>query len=183
MFGFRERATIALVGGSVIGVGLLELYEANIDKIPYAQRYMWNFRRYPIKLVDKKALGAETFLLRFALPNSWDYTGHQLTSSVKLFPYDLTVYRTEGRYYTPINHPEQRGIIEFVVKCYDPAFMGSFFRDMKVGGTMFMGRWMSEWKYKPQDIDHIYFMAAGNGITPALQLANAILPDPITRRS
>ena len=135
----------------------------------------------PLRFVERRQEpGTMVFIYRFALPNPWDYTGHDVISSVELDFRDHWLFSSR-RWYTPISHPEQRGFVEFAMKEHIPGCMSWQLKEMKPGDIVYMSRWLKEFHYSPNEFDEIGFIAANSGVTPALQMLNVALADNLDK--
>jgi NAD(P)H-flavin reductase len=150
------------------------------ERLPFAQR--WHFfpgsRKWTqITLIDRvKDHEDDTVeIFRFALPNSYDYAGYAPVMSVQLSTHNESSSEPAiRRWFTPISHPEERGVIEFAIKEADPGRFRTRIRDMRRGDVLFMGRWMKEFQYRPNEHDEIGIIASTGGVSVALQLLKYI---------
>ena len=175
VFGYALRVAFAssfAVLSYMVGRRLLCWSE---EATPLSKR---RFQRWvPATFIDRTQEGVtDMFVYRFALPNSFDYTGHDCFSSCAI---NLKNSRNPTRrFYTPINHPDQRGIIEFAIKHHNPGEMSNKLAACQPGEVVHVGNWISEMPYEPNEFDHLGFIAAGSGITPFLQLLTCALSNP-----
>lgn len=171
VFGYTMRVLAAGSVGAITYLTGKRLFLWTDEGKPLYERL---FQRWvPVTFVDRTQEGnSDVWVYRFALPNSFDYTGHPCFSSCKISCGQVK------RHYTPINNPAQRGIIEFAVKHYDPGEMSQHLRSFMPGETCHVGGWLKEMKYTANKYDHLGFIAGNSGITPFLQLLTCSLADP-----
>lgn len=149
------------------------------EEKPLAQRWWLFSRPVPVTLMDKKQVdGSNMYWYRFALPNSYDYAGYEPISSVQLRTGEVGGLSSLQRWYTPISHPEERGIIEFVIKDCDPGRMSARLRNLTVGDQVYLGRWMKEFRYRPDQHTHIGMICSTGGASVALQLLHYLDRQP-----
>ncbi|KDN36047.1 ferredoxin reductase-like protein [Tilletiaria anomala UBC 951] len=84
------------------------------------------------------------------------------------------------RAYTPLYAPRDAtssGKIDLLVKKYENGEMGKYIHSRLIGQPLEARGWLKTWDagWHPYEIDHIYFLVAGTGITPAYQLINSVL--------
>jgi ferredoxin-NADP reductase len=145
---------------------------------PLAQRWTLFSPPVPITLVEKnREEGSNMFLYRFALPNSYDYAGYEPVSSVRMMSGHVRELSSLSRWYTPISHPEERGYIEFAIKDCDPGRMSARLRYLEPGDVVYLGRWMREFKYKPNTLHELGVVCTTSGASVALQLMNVLDKD------
>ena len=146
------------------------------QRLPYAQRWYFLPGSRPwtqITLIDRyKDHNDDTVeIFRFALPHAHEYTGYSPVMSVQLSVHAEGPREPQvKRWFTPISHPEERGVIEFAIKEAEPGRFRSRLRDMRRGDVLFMGRWMKEFQYHPNEHDEVGVLATTGGVSVALQL-------------
>ncbi len=175
-FGYSLRvASVAALFAVSFLTGRRLLYWSEEDR-PLATR---RFQRWvPVTFIDRTREGdTDMFVYRFALPNAFDYTGHSCFSSVQINLFNK-IWEPTRRYYTPINHPEQRGIVEFGIKHHTPGEMTTVLKNFQPGATIYLGGWLKEFEYKANEYDEFGFIAAHSGVTPFLQLLTCALANP-----
>jgi ferredoxin-NADP reductase len=170
-FGFTARA--AFLAG-VTGVAVTGLYTAGVkfeERKPISKR--WFPRWTEITLLEKFPMepGTDVWIYRFALPNPYDTLGYEPISSVLVCtPRPSGWYKGKKRWFTPISHPDQRGVVEFAIKLKDPGYMSSYLRGLGLGSKMYLGAWVKEWSWKNNKAPVVEFLTAGIGVTTVLQL-------------
>lgn len=89
------------------------------------------------------------------------------------------------RPYTPISPPEAKGYFDLMVKTYPEGKMSQHFASLKPGDTLEVKGPISKLPYHPNMKQNIGMIAGGTGITPMLQVIDAILKnkDDITKVS
>lgn len=181
VLGFTARVSAVAAVGGFGGYALYGVTCRVQERKPLARRWCpwWT----KLTLVEKIQMepGSDMWLFRFSFPNTFDYAGYEPVSSVMIMSSQDQWWKRKRRWYTPISHPEQRGIIEFAIKLKDPGFMSCILRKLRVGQHVWCGRWMKEYRYKKNEHEEIDFIAGGAGVSPALQLLSVIAADPDDR--
>jgi NAD(P)H-flavin reductase len=176
ILGFAARC--ALFGASCVGFAVAA-YRVAVFALEEQPIYnQWVPRHREITFIEKIQEGeSDMWILRFALPNSYDYLGYKSVTSVEVLIDNHWLFPAR-RWYTPISHSEQRGIVEFAVKLHNPGELSSHFRNLEPGDKVLLGPWIKEWRYKPNQYREVGLVCANSGITPALQLLVNALDDP-----
>lgn len=140
---------------------------------PLAQRSRFLSPPTPITLLEKnREEGNDIVRYRFALPHSYDYAGYEPVSSVRVISGRVRELSSLSRWYTPISHPEERGFIEFAIKDCDPGRMSARLRYLQPGDTLYLGRWMKEFDFRPDSTPELGVICSTSGASVALQLMN-----------
>ncbi|KAI4344102.1 hypothetical protein L6164_011372 [Bauhinia variegata] len=82
------------------------------------------------------------------------------------------------RPYTPISDPESKGYFDLLIKVYPEGKMSQHFASLKPGDLIEVKGPIEKLKYTPNMKKHIGMIAGGTGITPMLQVIEAILKNP-----
>lgn len=82
------------------------------------------------------------------------------------------------RPYTPISDPEAKGYFDLMIKVYPEGKMSQHFAHLKTGDTLEFKGPIEKLTYSPNLKKHIGMVAGGTGITPMLQVIDAILKNP-----
>ncbi|GCB65319.1 NADH-cytochrome b5 reductase 3-like [Scyliorhinus torazame] len=156
--------------------------------------------KYPLRLIDKEIVSHDTRRFRFALPSVDHVLGLPVGKHVYLSA------RIDGnlvvRPYTPVSSDDTKGYVDLVVKIYfkgvHPKFpeggkMSQYLEDLKVGDTIHFrgpsglltyngkGKFaIQPDKKSPPETKYakkLGMIAGGSGITPMLQLINAVMKD------
>ncbi|KAM7268913.1 hypothetical protein ACFE04_011079 [Oxalis oulophora] len=87
------------------------------------------------------------------------------------------------RPYTPISDPDSKGHFDLLIKVYPEGKMSQHFASLKPGDVLEVKGPIEKLRYSPNMKKHIGMIAGGSGITPMLQVIEAILknPDDITQ--
>ncbi|XP_022938224.1 NADH-cytochrome b5 reductase-like protein [Cucurbita moschata] len=90
-----------------------------------------------------------------------------------------------ARSYTPISDPEAKGYFDLLIKIYPQGKMTQHFAKLKPGDKLEVKGPIRKLKYSPNMKKHIGMIAGGTGITPMLQVIDAIAKnqDDITQVS
>lgn len=175
-FELLGRATV--VGGVVgaLGWAAIDIGKSLQETTPIAKRSRIFQRFVPIKLIERiEDPNSPIVIYRFALPNAADYAGYDTVSSVQLVTPEIKTMLSIARYYTPISHAEQRGVIEFAIKKCEPGRMNGRLRHLRPGDTMYLGKWKKEFRYYPNTYDKIGVVISTGGLSVALQLLTTIV--------
>ncbi|KAG4930179.1 hypothetical protein AAZX31_17G112900 [Glycine max] len=82
------------------------------------------------------------------------------------------------RPYTPISDPESNGYFDLLIKVYPEGKMSQHFASLKPGDVVEVKGPIEKLRYTPNMKKHIGMIAGGTGITPMLQVIEAILRNP-----
>jgi len=130
----------------------------------------------PLKLQKREKYNHNTDIFHFALADP--------KADLELPVSSFFVTRTKGkdgkdviRPYTPIE-PREKGVLTFVVKDYPQGVMSSHFHSLKEGDTLDIKGPMPKPKYEANKYAKIGMIAGGTGITPMLQVIDAIIANP-----
>lgn len=79
------------------------------------------------------------------------------------------------RPYTPISDPDAKGYFDLLIKVYPEGKMSQHFASLKPGDVVEVKGPIEKLRYSPNMKKHIGMIAGGTGITPMLQVIEAIL--------
>ncbi|XP_031500625.1 NADH-cytochrome b5 reductase-like protein [Nymphaea colorata] len=82
------------------------------------------------------------------------------------------------RPYTPISDPDAKGYFDLLVKVYPEGKMSKHLASLEPGDLVEVKGPIEKLRYSPNMKRHIGMIAGGTGITPMLQIIEAILKDP-----
>lgn len=82
------------------------------------------------------------------------------------------------RPYTPISDPDAKGYFDLLIKVYPEGKMSQHFASLKPGDVVEVKGPIEKLRYSPNMKKHIGMVAGGSGITPMLQIIDAILKNP-----
>ncbi|OVA00467.1 Oxidoreductase FAD/NAD(P)-binding [Macleaya cordata] len=82
------------------------------------------------------------------------------------------------RPYTPISDPDSKGYFDLLVKIYPEGKMSQHLASLKPGDMIEVKGPIEKLRYTPNMKKHIGMIAGGSGITPMLQIIEAILKNP-----
>lgn len=158
-----------------------------------------DFQKYP--LIDKKIISHDTRRFTFALPSPNHKLGLPIGQHMTLMFKDKDGKGVQ-RSYTPVTGDETLGTVSFVIKVYKagvhPKFpeggkLSQYLDSLKIGDKLDMKgpkghlSWLGRGNFtvkvmrKPlstRKATHIGMIAGGTGITPMLQVLDAIFRDP-----
>ncbi|KAF9680923.1 hypothetical protein SADUNF_Sadunf06G0172100 [Salix dunnii] len=80
--------------------------------------------------------------------------------------------------YTPISDPDSKGYFDLLIKVYPEGKMSQHFATLKSGDVVEVKGPIEKLRYSPNMKKHIGMIAGGTGITPMLQVIEAILKNP-----
>lgn len=153
------------------------------------------------KLIDKKELSKDVRLFRFALPSDDHIIGLPVGQHISLKYVDEN-NKDVIRSYTPISSNKQKGIIDFAIKVYfkneHPNFpeggkMSQHLNSLNINDSILMKGPKGHVEYlgrgrfsitknqitKEVKVSKLGLIAGGTGITPMLQVMNAIVEEII----
>ncbi|XP_021741671.1 NADH-cytochrome b5 reductase-like protein [Chenopodium quinoa] len=82
------------------------------------------------------------------------------------------------RPYTPISDPDSKGYFDLMIKIYPEGKMSQHFAKLKPGDVVEVKGPIEKLRYTCNMKKHIGMIAGGTGVTPMLQVAEAILKNP-----
>ncbi|XP_077211051.1 FAD/NAD(P)-binding oxidoreductase isoform X2 [Tasmannia lanceolata] len=82
------------------------------------------------------------------------------------------------RPYTPISDPDSKGYFDLLVKVYPEGKMSQYLASLKPGDIVEVKGPIEKLRYSPNMKKNIGMVAGGTGITPMLQIIEAILKNP-----
>lgn len=186
-----------VAAGVVIVVIAVVVYASMKERNPIALTL--DFQKYP--LIDKKIISHDTRRFTFALPSPNHKLGLPIGQHMTLMFKDKDGKGVQ-RSYTPVTGDETLGTVSFVIKVYKagvhPKFpeggkLSQYLDSLKIGDKLDMKgpkghlSWLGRGNFtvkvmrKPlstRKATHIGMIAGGTGITPMLQVLDAIFRDP-----
>jgi cytochrome-b5 reductase len=135
------------------------------------------FQKFALK--ERIELNHNTRLYRFALPNETDVLGLPIGQhmSFRAVIEGKEVYRP----YTPTSSDDDLGHFDLVVKVYPQGKMSQHLDHMKVGEVIDVKGPKGLFTYTPNMKRAFGMLAGGTGLTPMLQVIQAILKNPEDR--
>eukprot|EP00882_Tetradesmus_deserticola_P006758 GHRQ01007114.1.p1 GENE.GHRQ01007114.1~~GHRQ01007114.1.p1 ORF type:complete len:305 (+),score=125.66 GHRQ01007114.1:174-1088(+) len=134
-----------------------------------------------LKLIKKEKLTHNSYKLRFELPGgqpaNLPVASCILTKVMQQAPGDDKP-KVIVRPYTPVSAPDAAGYLDLVIKAYAQGKMSKHMGDMKVGESLAFKGPILKYPYSANIKKEIGMIAGGTGITPMLQVADAILANP-----
>jgi len=157
--------------------------------------------KYPVELIEKEVISHDTRRFRFKLPSPSHVLGLPIGQHIYLSAKigDQMVIRP----YTPVTSDDDQGYFDLVIKVYfanvNPRFpeggkMSQYLENMKIGDNILVRGPSGNLTYGglgtfnirksktspvvPVKYKEVGMIAGGTGITPMLQLVEAILRDP-----
>ncbi|XP_010250026.1 PREDICTED: NADH-cytochrome b5 reductase-like protein [Nelumbo nucifera] len=82
------------------------------------------------------------------------------------------------RPYTPISDPDSKGYFDLLIKVYPEGKMSQHFASLKAGDVLEVKGPIEKLRYTPNMKKKIGMIAGGTGLTPMLQVVEAILKNP-----
>jgi len=132
------------------------------------------YQRFALK--EKKDITHNTHIYRFALHHEDEVLGLPIGKhmSFRAVVDGKEVYRP----YTPISSDDDKGYFDLMIKVYPQGKMSQHIDHLKIGDTIEVKGPKGQFDYQPNMKRHIGMLAGGTGITPMLQIINAILKNP-----
>ncbi|KAJ5369749.1 NADH-cytochrome b5 reductase 1 [Penicillium cataractarum] len=129
------------------------------------------FQHFVLK--EKTEISHNVAIYRFALPRPTDILGLPIGQHISLA---ATIGGKEVvRSYTPISSDNEAGYFDLLVKAYAQGNISKYLTELKVGDTMKVRGPKGAMVYTPNMCRHIGMIAGGTGITPMLQVIEAII--------
>ena len=127
------------------------------------------------ELVSITATSHDTKLLRFALPSPEVELGLPIGRhvTVRAFVNNEKVMRA----YTPCSPPSQKGSFDLLIKEYELGRLTPHLCALTVGAKVEIRGPTGNFKYSPNMVKDFGFICAGSGLTPMLQIIQAITHD------
>lgn len=85
------------------------------------------------------------------------------------------------RPYTPISPSDAPGVVDFLVKKYPHGKQSTHLHSLRPGDKVMFAVVIPGYKYVPNQLEAVTFVAGGAGITPCYQLIQGILNNPADR--
>jgi cytochrome-b5 reductase len=190
---------LPLAAVAVIAIAAILYFLTVMNKEKHPIALTPDFQKYP--LIDKKIISHDTRRFTFALPSENHKLGLPIGQHMTIMFKDADG-KTVQRSYTPVTGDETLGSVAFVIKVYragvHPKFpeggkLSQYLDTLKIGDTIDMKgpkghlTWLGKGNFtvkiikKPlqtRKTTHIGMIAGGTGITPMLQILDAIFRDP-----
>ncbi|OMO81268.1 Oxidoreductase FAD/NAD(P)-binding protein [Corchorus capsularis] len=182
--GYRFSAIAALAGGISYYYYLPESNLAHLDQSneETGPKVALNPDKWiEFKLQDTARVSHNTELFRFSFDPSaklgLDVASCILTRA-PLGQDDEGKTKYVIRPYTPISDPDAKGYFDLLIKVYPEGKMSQHFASLKPGDVVEVKGPIEKLRYSPNMKKHIGMIAGGTGITPMLQVIEAILKNP-----
>ncbi|ERN04504.1 NADH-cytochrome b5 reductase-like protein isoform X1 [Amborella trichopoda] len=174
---------------SAISGGLAYLYLFSDDKVQLdsqpedsARSGALNPEKWiQFKLLEKAKVSPNTHLFRFSFDHSLSLGLRVASCILTRAPFGKD---SEGktkyviRPYTPISDPDSKGYFDLMVKVYPEGKMSQYLASLKPGDVVEVKGPIEKLRYHPNMKKRIGMIAGGTGITPMLQVIEAILKNP-----
>ncbi|CAH9102938.1 unnamed protein product [Cuscuta epithymum] len=134
------------------------------------------------ELKDRAQVSHNTHLFRFSC-NPSEKLGLDVASCI-ITRAPIGHHDAEGkpkyviRPYTPISDPDTKGYFDLLIKVYPEGKMSQHFASLKPGDKVEVKGPIEKLRYSPNMKKQIGMIAGGSGITPMLQVIEAILKNP-----
>ncbi|KAK1392537.1 NADH-cytochrome b5 reductase [Heracleum sosnowskyi] len=184
----QSRAPIGAIAAICGGLSYFYYFDSphlvHLDKISEAsrQKVVLNPDKWvEFKLQDKAKVSHNTQLFRFSFDPSAKLGLDVASCLITRYP---LAPDAEGktkyviRPYTPISDPDAKGHFDLLIKIYPGGKMSQHFASLKPGDVVEVKGPIEKLPYTPNMKKHIGMIAGGSGITPMLQIIDAILKNP-----
>lgn len=131
------------------------------------------FQEFVLK--EKNEVSHNVAIYRFALPRPTDILGLPIGQHISLAATIAGQPKEVVRSYTPISSNNEAGYFDLLVKAYPQGNISKYLSELKVGQTMKVRGPKGAMVYTPNMCRHIGMIAGGTGITPMLQIIEAII--------
>lgn len=126
-------------------------------------------------LKERKEVSHNVAIYRFALPRPTDILGLPIGQHISLAATIAGQPKEVVRSYTPISSDNEAGYFDLLIKAYPQGNISKYLTELKVGQTMKVRGPKGAMVYTPNMCRHIGMIAGGTGITPMLQIIEAII--------
>ncbi|XP_019191545.1 PREDICTED: NADH-cytochrome b5 reductase-like protein [Ipomoea nil] len=134
------------------------------------------------KLEDRAPVSHNTHLFRFSFDPSAKLGLDIASCIITRAPIGQQDAEGKPKYvirpYTPISDPDAKGHFDLLIKVYPEGKMSQHFASLKPGDKVEVKGPIQKLQYRPNMKKHIGMIAGGSGITPMLQVIEAILKNP-----
>ncbi|PWA68021.1 FAD/NAD(P)-binding oxidoreductase [Artemisia annua] len=133
------------------------------------------------KLQEKAKVSHNTYLYRFSFDPNLKLgldVASCLVTRAPLGEDDEGKKKYVVRPYTPISDPDSKGYFDLMIKIYPEGKMSQHFDKLKPGDVVEVKGPIEKLRYTPNMKKHIGMIAGGSGVTPMLQVIEAILKNP-----
>lgn len=184
-FRFPFGAIAAVAGGASYFYLFSSPYLAHMDQIneDTTQKTALNPNQWiEFKLEDRAPVSHNTHLFRFSFDPS-EKLGLDIASCI-ITRAPIGQQDAEGkpkyviRPYTPVSDPDAKGYFDLLIKVYPEGKMSQHFASLKPGDKVEVKGPIEKLRYSPNMKKQIGMIAGGSGITPMLQVIEAILKNP-----
>ncbi|CAI7566405.1 unnamed protein product [Penicillium manginii] len=131
------------------------------------------FQNFELKEINN--ISHNVAIYRFALPRPTDILGLPIGQHISLAATIEGQPKEVVRSYTPISSDNEAGYFDLLVKAYAQGNISKYLTTLKVGDTMKVRGPKGAMVYTPNMCRHIGMISGGTGITPMLQVIEAII--------
>ncbi|KAJ5635789.1 NADH-cytochrome b5 reductase 1 [Penicillium longicatenatum] len=131
------------------------------------------FQDFELKEINN--ISHNVAIYRFALPRPTDILGLPIGQHISLAATIAGQPKEVVRSYTPISSDNEAGYFDLLVKAYPQGNISKYLTELKVGQTMKVRGPKGAMVYTPNMCRHIGMISGGTGITPMLQIIEAII--------
>ncbi|KAJ6089086.1 hypothetical protein N7499_003933 [Penicillium canescens] len=161
------------VSYAVAVAGVLAAFLALRTSAPRKVLNPTEFQNFVLK--EKNEISHNVAIYRFALPRPTDILGLPIGQHISLAATIAGQPKEVVRSYTPISSDNEAGYFDLLVKAYPQGNISKYLTGLKVGDTMKVRGPKGAMVYTPNMCRHIGMIAGGTGITPMLQVIEAII--------
>lgn len=140
-----------------------------------ASTFTGNGEWIDLKLQKFEDLSHDSRLFYFELPDN--QKSGLITASLLLAKYVTPKGSNVIRPYTPVSDPDQRGVIEFVIKRYPEGKFGNHIFSLKPNDTVSFKGPIVKWQWKANQFKEVTLIGGGSGITPLYQILHQVTKD------
>ncbi|KAJ4300566.1 hypothetical protein N0V88_003245 [Collariella sp. IMI 366227] len=165
-----------IFGAAAVGIGSIAWFRNRSVK---AEKGVFSaFGWQTLRLDSYEDLNSYTRKLRFALPDPNKPSGLPLTSALLTIAKPSHCRSFVIRPYTPVNHRDEPGYIELIVRNYSTGKMSPHMHRLKPGDTITFVGPIPGLSWTPNKHPQLTMLAGGAGITPMYQLIRGVLKNP-----
>ena len=174
---------VALLVGALVVCAYLLLRSRRAGKDDQLKGRLWQ-KYLPYELVDKEQLTHNTWKYRFSLGgDDAQLPGLEVGRHVSVVAVTDSGERCV-RSYTPVTPAKQRAYFELVVKTYEEGVMSKYLLSLQLGQKLRVRSPAGKrFTYTPDAWNgKVAMLAAGTGLTPILQVLEAMVADGSSKR-
>ncbi|KAF9433348.1 NADH-cytochrome b5 reductase [Entomortierella beljakovae] len=167
-----EPASIPFVTAGVVATWVRRFTKKQSPRLPPFDPK--DYHKYT--LIDKVVVSPNTAMYKFGLPFDDDVLNLPIGQHISIM---ANINGKEvSRSYTPTSSSDELGHFVLLIKSYAQGNISKMFSELSIGDTINARGPKGQFTYTPNMCSAIGMIAGGTGITPMLQIINAIAKNP-----